>query len=293
MNSFIVAGTSSGLGKTSLSIGLTYLFSNNDKYPKESPKESYKKDHTETSSKEEQQKNTRENTPKNTIIQTFKVGPDFLDPTWLSLASQRPTYNLDTWMCPSDYCKNLYQEKSKDADISIVEGVMGLFDGALNQAKPRKFKLVQNKFKKSSQNEFNKSSTAQIARTFDLPILLILDASGQAQSFAAVVYGFVNFHKGLKFLGVVANHCGSPNHAKILSQCLEEAKLPPLLGYFLKKQLPTLPHRHLGLYSAFENNATTKDSTKGSIKDNTHLNLIKEIADITSKQIDLELLLII
>ena len=242
MTGFLIAGTSSGLGKTSITIGLSQYLQNNLHLHKHSLTKIAKEPFTNT-------------------IQTFKTGPDFLDTTWLSLASERQSYNLDTWMTNAEYCKKIYETKAMEADISIVEGAMGLFCGSLEKSKNTKKQLQQ------------KSSSAQIAKLLDLPILLIVNASGQAQSFAATVHGFHSFTKGIKFLGIIANFCGSSSHAQILAKQLEEHKLPPLIGYFLKEQLPPLQKRHLGVHSAYEDKKQ-------------NLKTINELSSIIQEQIN-------
>lgn len=120
--------------------------------------------------------------------QTFKVGPDFLDPTYLALASGRPCYNLDGWMAGHDHCRRLFARATSDADCALVEGVMGLFDGADVQS--------------------DEGSTAEIARLLDAPVILVVNVHGMGRSFAALVKGYTTFQTDLRFTGVVANHCG-------------------------------------------------------------------------------------
>ncbi|MCX5822048.1 MAG: cobyrinate a,c-diamide synthase [Deltaproteobacteria bacterium] len=147
-------------------------------------------------------------------IQTYKVGPDFLDPTYLALASDRPCYNLDGWMAGHDHCRRLFARTTTDADYALVEGVMGLFDGADAQS--------------------DEGSTAH----------------GMGRSFAALVKGSTTFQTDLRFTGVVANHCGSERHTALLSDSLQAAGLPPLLGAIPRGAFPKLASRHLGLVTA-------------------------------------------
>jgi len=163
-------------------------------------------------------------------VQTFKVGPDFLDPTYLALASGRPCYNLDGWMSGREYLERLFKGAVADADLAIVEGVMGLFDGA--------------------DPETDEGSTAEIARRLDAPILLVVNVHGMARSLAALVKGFSIFEPDLCFTGVVANHCGSERHAAWLADSLKAAGLPPLLGALPRGAFPGLASRHLGLVTA-------------------------------------------
>jgi len=162
--------------------------------------------------------------------QTFKVGPDFLDPTYLALASGRPCYNLDGWMAGHDHCRRLFARATADADCALVEGVMGLFDGADAQG--------------------DEGCTAEIARLLDAPVILVVNVHGMGRSFAALVKGYTTFQTDLRFTGVVANHCGSERHAALLSDSLQAAGLPPLLGAIPRGAFPELASRHLGLVTA-------------------------------------------
>ncbi len=163
-------------------------------------------------------------------VQTFKVGPDFLDPTYLSMASGRPCYNLDGWMMGKDYVAGLFTRVTADADIAIIEGVMGLFDGANPVT--------------------SEGSTAEIARLLKAPVLLVTDAKGASRSVAAQVKGFAVFEPGISLVGVVANRCASASHAELLTQALASASLPPLAGFMGPGAFPTLGGRHLGLVTA-------------------------------------------
>ncbi|WP_316346778.1 cobyrinate a,c-diamide synthase, partial [Desulfuromonas acetoxidans] len=165
-------------------------------------------------------------------VQTFKVGPDYLDPGHLSRVSGRPCYNLDGWMCGRDYVIRLFAERSADADIAIIEGVMGLYDG-------------------SSPTNLD-GSTAQIADWLQAPVALVVNSHGMARSLAALVHGYASFEPTITLAGVIANFCGSDSHATLLTEALQAANLPPLLGAVPRNALPALPSRHLGLVSATE-----------------------------------------
>lgn len=166
------------------------------------------------------------------IVQTFKVGPDYLDPGHLSRVSGRPCYNLDGWMCGRDYVTRLFAERSAVADIAIIEGVMGLYDG-------------------SSPTSLD-GSTAQIADWLQAPVALVVNSHGMARSLAALVHGYASFEPTITLAGVIANFCGSDSHATLLAEALQAANLPPLLGAVPRNALPALPSRHLGLVSATE-----------------------------------------
>lgn len=163
-------------------------------------------------------------------VQTFKVGPDFLDPSYLALASGRPCYNLDGWMMGRKYMENLVARVTADADMVVIEGVMGLFDGAKTHSL--------------------KGSTAEIAARLSVPVVLVADVHGMAGSLAATVKGYTTFDRRVTVAGVIANHCGSENHVALLREALKASQLPPLVAAIPRGALPNLPSRHLGLVTA-------------------------------------------
>lgn len=191
-------------------------------------------------------------------VQTFKVGPDYLDPSHHRRVSGRPCYNLDGWMCNEEYVQQLFHRHCADADIAIVEGVMGLFDG--------------------SSPTTLQGSTAQIASWLNATVLLVVKAHGMSRSLAALVKGFATFEEDVKITAVIANMCGSASHGQLLAQALEGANLPPLVGAIPRGALPALPSRHLGLISADETDWT--DS------------LINQLAASANEYLDLDRLLI-
>jgi cobyrinic acid a,c-diamide synthase len=191
----VVAGTNSGVGKTSVTLALVRALRKRD-----------------------------------LRVQTFKVGPDFLDPTYLSLASGRPCYNLDGWMTNEQYVRNLFLEKCADADIAVIEGVMGLFDG--------------------SDPVDSSGSTAEVAVWLDAPVLLVVNAHGVARSLAALVKGYAEFDPALTIGGIVANHCGSNRHGEWLKESLNAFGLPQAVAAVPRGAFPELPSRHLGLVTA-------------------------------------------
>lgn len=163
-------------------------------------------------------------------VQTFKVGPDYLDPTYLARASDRPCFNLDGFMMRHDYVCRLYKEASRDADLSVIEGAMGLFDGVAPTE--------------------STASTAEIATWLSAPTVLVVDAHGASRSFAAMVEGFVRFEPGVSIAGIVANRVGSTSHGELLARALKARGLPPLLAAIPRGAFPGLPSRHLGLQPA-------------------------------------------
>ena len=159
-------------------------------------------------------------------VRVFKTGPDFLDPMILARASGTPVLSLDLWMVGETACRNLLAQAAAEADLILIEGVMGLFDGT--------------------------PSSADLATTFGVPVLAVISAKAMAQTFGAVAFGLAQFRPEVPFYGVLANRVGSPRHA----QMLEEA-LPPDLrwcGHISGNDEIELPDRHLGLHQAAEIN---------------------------------------
>ena len=161
-------------------------------------------------------------------VASAKVGPDYIDPQFHQAASGQPCFNLDPWAMSPAMAAGLLGEL--DADIVIVEGVMGLFDGPQNA----------------------RGSTADLARDLGLPIILVLDASHQAQSIAALAQGFINYQDGLNFAGIILNCVASDRHADLLGVALAPLNVP-ILGAVRRDDSLKWPSRHLGLVQALEN----------------------------------------
>ncbi|HSM94232.1 MAG TPA: cobyrinate a,c-diamide synthase [Anaeromyxobacteraceae bacterium] len=160
-------------------------------------------------------------------VAPFKCGPDYLDPTWHALAAGRPSQNLDGWMMGRDAAVATFARASAGADVSIVEGVMGLFDGA----SPRS----------------EEGSTAELAKWLGAPVVAVVDASGMARTLAAVVQGLAAFDPALRLGGILCNKVGSRSHLDLL----REAVAPiPVLGGLPKAGPLRFPERHLGLVTA-------------------------------------------
>ncbi|MEM7113951.1 MAG: cobyrinate a,c-diamide synthase [Chloroflexota bacterium] len=160
-------------------------------------------------------------------VQAFKAGPDYIDPSYHLLASGRPCRNLDVWMLPKTAVHDSFSRNSKDADIAVIEGVMGLFDG---------FGV-----------EDDTGSTADIAGLLNAPVILILPVRGMARSAAAMVHGYNSFSPSLKLAGVILNKVGSPRHAEMCKVAIEKETAVPVLGYLPRNDEFALPERHLGL----------------------------------------------
>jgi len=163
-------------------------------------------------------------------VQIFKCGPDYLDPSYHRKASGAVVHNLDSWLMGPDAVRTTFVRNAARADISLIEGVMGLFDGA-------------------SPTDLTGSS-AEVAQLIGAPIVLLCDASGMARSLSAVVKGFCSFEPGIAPRAVIANRVGSEGHLSLLQRAqLTEA---PVLGGLLKREAISFAERHLGLVAAQE-----------------------------------------
>lgn len=168
-------------------------------------------------------------------VAPFKVGPDFIDPGYHALASGRPGRNLDPVLVGDDLIGPLYRHGSDDADLAVVEGVMGMFDGRID---PNATGLAR-------------GSTAHVAGLLGAPVILLVDARGQSHSIGAVVHGFSTFDSSVHLAGVILNRVGSPRHEAVLRQGCEQAGVP-VLGAIPRADELAVPSRHLGLVTATE-----------------------------------------
>ena len=157
-------------------------------------------------------------------VRVFKSGPDFLDPMILEQASGAPVYNLDLWMGDEAHCRTLLYAAAGEADLILVEGVMGLFDG--------------------------ERSGADLATLFGIPVLAVIDGSAMAQTFGALAHGLASYRPGLPFAGVFANRIASEHHFRMLAESLPD----PIrfFGWLQRDEAIGLPGRHLGLLQARE-----------------------------------------
>jgi cobyrinic acid a,c-diamide synthase len=157
-------------------------------------------------------------------VRVFKCGPDFLDPYWHQLASGAPVYQLDLWMTGEADCRQRLRQTAQEADLILVEGVMGLFDGD--------------------------PCAADLAQRFGLPVMAVMDAGSMAGTFGAVAYGLQTFSPGLRWAGALANRVATERHAAMLQRSLRSDS--PWLGAVMRNAAMTLPERHLGLTVASE-----------------------------------------
>jgi cobyrinic acid a,c-diamide synthase len=168
-------------------------------------------------------------------VAPFKVGPDFIDPGYHTLAGGRPGRNLDPVLVGPDLIGPLYAHGRAGADIAVIEGVMGLFDGRIDPASAGPAV----------------GSTAHVASLLRAPVLLVVDARGQSHSIAALLHGFSTFDTGTRLAGVILNKVGSPRHEQVLRQACDTVGLP-VLGAIPRSDELAVPSRHLGLITAVE-----------------------------------------
>ncbi len=197
-SAFCVAGTNSGCGKTTVSLSVMSALSR-----------------------------------RGLRVAPFKCGPDYIDPSYHAAATGSVSVNLDSWMMRRGGVVESFGRNAAGADVAVLEGVMGLFDGA-GAASPE-------------------GSTAECARMLGIPVVLVVDASGMAGSIAALVRGYSKFDAGTRICGVIANKVGGESHARILSESLRTWNLPPLLGAIPADGSFAIPERHLGLLPWAEN----------------------------------------
>ncbi|MCG8552729.1 MAG: cobyrinate a,c-diamide synthase [Desulfobacterales bacterium] len=222
MKGIVVAGVSSGCGKTTITLGLMAAFRR-----------------------------------RGLRVAPFKAGPDYIDPGHHTTITGVAGRNLDGWMLKKQTNLDIFRQNTSQADIAVVEGVMGLFDGYDGRSEA--------------------GSTSQLAKWLDLPVLLVVDARSMARSAGALVQGFENFDPDLKFAGVLFNKVGSPVHLDYLTQALEGNVKMPCLGGVGRNPEIEIPSRHLGL-------VTSGDHGLG-------LQMQHALADLVEECMDLDALL--
>lgn len=189
-------------------------------------------------------------------VRVFKTGPDYLDPQILAQASQQPVEQLDIWMAGEDYCQDKLYQAALEADLILVEGAMGMFDG--------------------------EPSSADLAACFGLPMAIVMDVKGMAQTAAALATGLANFRQDVSVAGLIANRCGSERHAQLIRDALPSDL--PLLASLKRDEEVTLPERHLGLVQAHEVSHELEEKFQAAVtwlessEDNALLSLPKAVA---------------
>ncbi|GCB90507.1 hydrogenobyrinate a,c-diamide synthase [Streptomyces noursei] len=174
-------------------------------------------------------------------VSPHKVGPDYIDPGYHALATGRPGRNLDAFLCGPEQIAPLFLHGAAGADLALVEGVMGLFDGA------------------SGRGEL--ASTAQVAKVLRAPVVLVVDASSQSRSVAALVHGFASWDPEVRLAGVILNKVGSPRHEELLRDAMDSSGVP-VLGALHRTEQARTPSRHLGLVPVAERRAEALESVR-------------------------------
>ena len=188
-HSFLIAAPTSGSGKTTIARGLMALY-----------------------------------VKKGMKVQPFKCGPDYIDTKFHAAVCGRPSINLDTFMATKEHVKELFVEYGKDADVCVVEGMMGLFDGY----------------------DRDKGSSAEVASVLDIPVVLVMDAKSAAYSMAALLSGFLHFREGVRIAGVIFNKVGSEKHRKMLREVCDDLQVE-CFGFLPKCVDLEQGSRYLGL----------------------------------------------
>jgi cobyrinic acid a,c-diamide synthase len=198
------------------------------------------------------------------VVQPFKCGPDYIDPSYHERAAGRPCRNLDAWMLNDSQLVEGFSRACRDADIAVIEGVMGLFDG--------------------SNWHDERASTAQIAKLLGAPVVLVVDIAGAARSAAAVVLGCQHFDPQLMLRGVVLNFAGSEGHAKGCAEAIISTTGLPLLGWLPRDSSLQIPERHLGLVPGSEHRdpASLITGIADAVAERFDLGAITEIARTAS-----------
>ena len=202
----VIAGTHSGVGKTTVATGLMAALA-----------------------------------ARGVTVASGKVGPDFIDPGYHALATGRPGCSLDAWLSGEDLVAPLAAANSEGADVLVVEGVMGMFDGSAQPGCD--------------------GSTAAVARLLEAPVVLVVDASAMSGSVAAIVHGYRDLDPRVRVAGVVLNRVGSPGHADLLREALDPMGVP-ILGILANEQDLTWRERHLGLVPVAEHPGAVREALR-------------------------------
>ncbi|OGR30288.1 MAG: cobyrinic acid a,c-diamide synthase [Desulfuromonadales bacterium GWD2_54_10] len=190
-------------------------------------------------------------------VAPFKCGPDFIDPGYHRLVTGRPSINLDGWMCPETFVAETFRLHAAGADVAVIEGAMGLFDGLGASS--------------------SQGSSAQVAAITGSPVVLVLNARGMAASAAAMVKGFAEYDPRVRLAGVIFNNVGSAAHGMLLKQALSDVLPQVAIGCLPRDEFLAIPARHLGLVTAEDNPLPPE--------------YLERLADLAEQHLDLEALL--
>ncbi|MDN6115875.1 MAG: cobyrinate a,c-diamide synthase, partial [Enterobacterales bacterium] len=227
MKAFLIGGTGSGCGKTTLTLGLL-----------------------------------RALTRRGLQVQPYKVGPDYIDTGWHSAVSGVASRNLDAFMLPQPTLNWLYNQHAQAADVAVIEGVMGLYDGYGTAP--------------------NYCSSAGMAKQIGCPVILVIDGKAVSTSAAATVMGFCHFDPAVRIAGVIVNRVNSETHYQLLKQAIETYTKIPVLGRMPTLPSVSLPERHLGLITAHEQQGMDAlwDTLADSLEQHIDLDRLLALSDV-------------
>lgn len=232
MSAILIAGTHSGVGKTTVAMALLAAFT------------------------------------RRCTVAPFKIGPDYIDPSHHTAICGRPSRNLDIFMMGEDGVSTTFASASAGADISVIEGAMGLYDGM---------------------GDTDIASAAHVARVLDVPVILVVDVKGMSRSAAALIKGYCDFDPRITVAGVILNRVGSPKHGEMIKTAIRQELSVPVLGEIPKSSHIELPSRHLGLYMAHEGYRMDYVPALKELAENCmDLSAIRDIAE-QSREIDVKI----
>ncbi|MDP6924129.1 MAG: cobyrinate a,c-diamide synthase [Candidatus Scalindua sp.] len=225
MPRIMIAGTNSGVGKTTVTLGIMSAM-----------------------------------VQKGIKVHGFKAGPDYIDPSHHTFVTGNASRNLDTWMMGENACLELFERSAANAEISVIEGVMGLYDGSIDSS--------------------GHGSSAHLTKLLNTPVILVVNARGVAQSAGAVVMGFTRFDKDVNLAGVILNNIASQNHYDYVKEAIEASCSVTVLGYLKKESDITIPERHLGLIPSEEQkvNSDLYDKLGQMVRKTINIDRLQELA---------------
>ena len=188
-------------------------------------------------------------------VQACKIGPDYIDPGYLASASGRPAHNLDTWLMSSGVMSGIFARRAAQCDLTVVEGVMGLYDGGRGGV----------------------SSTAEIAKILKAPVILVMDVRSMGDSAAAIALGFREYDRDVSLQGVILNRVGSPSHEALIRESMRRVGIP-VLGAVARDDAFTISERHLGLLPTDENQGHSFDALSETMERSLDIDGILAIA---------------
>lgn len=195
-------------------------------------------------------------------VQSYKIGPDYIDGGFHEIASGKPAHNLDSWLV-GEKLADIFFETAKNSDIAVIEGVMGLYDGGRGGI----------------------GSTAEVAKILNAPVILVIDAKSMGASAAAIALGFKNFDSEINIAGVILNRVGSITHAKMIVDALDKLNIK-CFGAIPRNENFVLPERHLGLVPTAENNFTDViEKISRAVEENINLDELLKISEIPAVKI--------